>query len=380
MNISSLSDKNCENFLSSRLGYYYSYSEDDLIGDFERFELNSIYLANISRQNKTILMLDSQNNCASSDFVHQFYEHYQSAILSDSVAGPQILETPEHLRVQEKELGPIEFRRRNTGDAKSVAVVHRLIVDHQTITVLIVFTTAAQAEDLRRAIQKVRTAPDKRSEMRLYSGETSRVNSGAQFWLEHIPMPAFTLNGFGDVLELNQVARTQNPETSVIEVHGGGIYVKGEPLLVPEIYSERVSQVVEDDAGPQSASGLSFTVKQLGHGVMAYVAILPADQGPVGRMTSDPTYLLILASDLRHDVSIKQLIMLFDLTNQQAKIIKELILGRSLKEAAQSIGIKYNTARNHLYSALRNNNYNSQVDFILTYERIRLQLPIHAVK
>ena len=54
----------------------------------------------------------------------------------------------------------------------------------------------------------------------------------------------------------------------------------------------------------------------------------------------------------------------FGLTERECLVIQQLILGASLKEAADTLQISYNTARNHLASATSKTGAHSQADIV----------------
>jgi len=54
----------------------------------------------------------------------------------------------------------------------------------------------------------------------------------------------------------------------------------------------------------------------------------------------------------------------FGLTDREALLVQQLILGVSLKQAAENLQITYNTARNHLASATSKTGAHSQADIV----------------
>ena len=62
--------------------------------------------------------------------------------------------------------------------------------------------------------------------------------------------------------------------------------------------------------------------------------------------------------------SVKILSAAFGLTERECLVIQQLILGASLKEAADALQISYNTARNHLASATSKTGAHSQADIV----------------
>jgi DNA-binding CsgD family transcriptional regulator len=74
--------------------------------------------------------------------------------------------------------------------------------------------------------------------------------------------------------------------------------------------------------------------------------------------------VLITADTASNEVSAETIKAATGVTHQQARIIKKIIDGKTVRQAAEEIGISYNTARNHLAMAQQRTATSSQIELV----------------
>ena len=109
--------------------------------------------------------------------------------------------------------------------------------------------------------------------------------------------------------------------------------------------------------------------RRQGRPIVAYLSRL---QGSAADVFS-PGRACIVFTDLeaRQSARAEDLVTIFGLTGAEAKLASQLLTNDSLEQAAESLGIAYETARNQLKSVFRKTNTNRQVHLAALLARLR---------
>ncbi|WP_422384447.1 LuxR C-terminal-related transcriptional regulator [Roseibium album] len=185
-----------------------------------------------------------------------------------------------------------------------------------------------------------------------------------QFWLDQIPTAALVVEPDGRILDFNRQA-------DKVLTTGKALFIDRTVRLGarrPQIQSALQAALAK-------ASGLSLPVGPIplmdnGHpGPFFFVLpIQHKDQLHPGLAPFLAPRLPLLVTVFDPDdvpkSSVKILSTAFGLTDREALLVQQLILGVSLKQAAENLQISYNTARNHLASATSKTGAHSQADIV----------------
>jgi DNA-binding CsgD family transcriptional regulator len=79
--------------------------------------------------------------------------------------------------------------------------------------------------------------------------------------------------------------------------------------------------------------------------------------------------VIVTAYDQRREIVCDQLRAIFGLTRAEVALAMEMLIGQSLREAAQNLGVTYNTARCQLYRVFEKAGVRRQHELVLTLSR-----------
>ncbi|PVB59622.1 helix-turn-helix transcriptional regulator [Labrenzia sp. 011] len=186
------------------------------------------------------------------------------------------------------------------------------------------------------------------------------------YWIKFIKYPALVIYGNGHVL-------TSNPAAQMLRQDTGEFHVSKGRLVGPDTLRSCIRPSADsavslepcDNGFPGfSDSGVSRSKE----GIQYFVESIPDLSGESGQ--SDPVRdyfrkrIVIASSIPTVDVNPLLIKSMTGVTLQQARIIKHIVSGRTLREASELLGISYNTARNHIAMAQQRLGVNSQVELV----------------
>jgi DNA-binding CsgD family transcriptional regulator/small basic protein len=186
----------------------------------------------------------------------------------------------------------------------------------------------------------------------------------AQYWIQHIKSPALVFFGDGFILARNASADRTLQGESDLKVTNGRIVLPGrlaDQLASQSTSTPRVPAPAQDGEAPQlqsimrSASGLPFYVETV-------PSCHPQDHGQDPIRSYFRKKILIAGPSQPASADPQKIKATTDVTLQQARIIHKIISGKTLRQAAEEIGISYNTARNHLAMAQQRMGVSSQIE------------------
>lgn len=185
-----------------------------------------------------------------------------------------------------------------------------------------------------------------------------------QFWLDQIPTAALVVTPDGKIQHFNEKA------DQVLKA-GGPLYVdrtvhlsarKTKTLAALQAALTKASRT-SLPVGPVSLvengrAGPFFFVLPIEHKDQIHPGFAP--------FVTPKLPLLVTMFDPADVPNSSETILstAFGLTDREALLVQQLILGVSLKQAAENLQISYNTARNHLASATSKTGAHSQVDIV----------------
>jgi len=190
------------------------------------------------------------------------------------------------------------------------------------------------------------------------------VPANPQFWLDRIPTAALLVSPTGKIRHLNQMARRT--------LAGGGM-IHSDRML--RLTARKSSVQTALQAAIEKASRTSMPVgpvalteeRQAG----PFCFVMPIQHkdeihpGFAPFLAPAPPLLVTIfdPADVPRP-SEKILSAAFGLTERESLLVQQLVLGSSLREAADTLQISYNTARNHLASATSKTGARSQADIV----------------
>ncbi|MDX5593374.1 helix-turn-helix transcriptional regulator [Pseudovibrio sp. SPO723] len=262
-----------------------------------------------------------------------------------------------------------EFLIRHNGISKAVGVILRRegTKTAQVVANIPKAYNGNSYDELRSTMQRIvpvlRSAYSYAHEMHLRQQEQA-IDVCGRFWLEQIPTPAFILGKGGKVKAFNEAATR---------------FLKASPMLWLDRHNMLNASLTDHEQNLQDMVATCLTQHvpvgpmvlnhPKGLGVMAQAL-------PLHGLYEAPDYHRFFMADSTH-----MLLTLFDpadvqqapeelvggilgTTDKQTKLILELAKGRGLRESADSLGISYNTARNHIQNAAGRAGLNSQTELV----------------
>ncbi len=175
----------------------------------------------------------------------------------------------------------------------------------------------------------------------LVYGRNRAELTSAEYWIKHIKSPALVFFGNGTVL-------AKNPAMEKSLRKGGEL------------------RLVDGRIQPPRSLGPLFARRAGGHRYFVETIPSPTSEDETG----DPvrTYfrkkVLITTGSASNDASAEAIKAATGVTHQQARIIQKIIGGKTVRQAAEEIGISYNTARNHLAMAQQRTGTSSQLELV----------------
>ncbi|WP_299815933.1 helix-turn-helix transcriptional regulator [uncultured Roseibium sp.] len=188
----------------------------------------------------------------------------------------------------------------------------------------------------------------------------------AEYWIKFIKYPALVIYGQGHVLTCNPAARKLLESSVEFHVSEGRLVVPDE--LQASIYPSSDVVLPLEPYGDGFTASAGSSVPRSANGVQYFVERIPDLSGEDER--SDPVrdYFrkrIVVASSISViDVDPLLIKSMTGVTLQQARIIKHIISGKSLRDSSELLGISYNTARNHIALAQQRLGVNSQVELV----------------
>lgn len=199
----------------------------------------------------------------------------------------------------------------------------------------------------------------------LYGPEKSALKS-ASYWIKFIKYPALVVFGRNCLLARNTAADRLLNKPGEVHLHNGRLALPDEAasLVHPQTMPGQVEKTTADNGIVSEQIG----VHKLASGVQYYVETVPelGDE----TVTSDPirSYfrkkILIVSSELSTDTNPNLIRSATGVTLQQARVIQQILSGKTLRQAAEEIGIRYNTARNHIAMAQQRLSVSSQIELV----------------
>ena len=200
----------------------------------------------------------------------------------------------------------------------------------------------------------------------LVFGRNRAELTSAQYWIKHIKSPALVFFGNGSVLAQNPAMEKALQTDGELRLVDGRIQA---PLSLAPYFARNAGNTAFD------ASATSGTARSEQGRVMSvdgspryFVEAVPPHT-PQDE-TGDPVRayfrknVLISAAPAANTASAEAIKAATGVTHQQARIIKKIIDGKTVRQAAEEIGISYNTARNHLAMAQQRTATSSQIELV----------------
>jgi len=189
------------------------------------------------------------------------------------------------------------------------------------------------------------------------------LNDAAMAALDHMPIGVALVEPDGKILATNRLAEEITAEGDGLAVGPSGLYAKnnGERIQLQELITSAVATTRYKGSAPggiisvSRESGLRpFSVRV--SPVRNPDALLGVRRGAAAILIGDP--------ERRADPDPAQLVSLYQLTPAEARLAARLAFGGRLDEAAESLGIKYETARTHLKRVFSKTGTDRQSDLV----------------
>lgn len=200
----------------------------------------------------------------------------------------------------------------------------------------------------------------------LVYGRNRTELTSAQYWIKHIKSPALVFFGNGSVLVKNPAMEKVLQKGGELRLIDGRIQA---PLSLAPFFARNSRDLpVDAPANTGSTRQEQARVMSIAGGPRYFVEAIPSQVSD--EETRDPVRsyfrkkVLITADTTSSEVSAETIKAATGVTHQQARIIKKIIDGKTVRQAAEEIGISYNTARNHLAMAQQRTATSSQIELV----------------
>ncbi|WP_417710036.1 helix-turn-helix transcriptional regulator [Roseibium aggregatum] len=200
----------------------------------------------------------------------------------------------------------------------------------------------------------------------LVYGRNRAELTSAEYWIKHIKSPALVFFGNGTVLAKNPAMEKSLRKGGELRLVDGRIQP---PRSLGPLFARRTENASRDipaHAGKVQPSKARIINSAGGHRYFVETIPSPTSEDETG----DPvrTYfrkkVLITTGSASNDASAEAIKAATGVTHQQARIIQKIIGGKTVRQAAEEIGISYNTARNHLAMAQQRTGTSSQLELV----------------
>ncbi|MBD1546426.1 helix-turn-helix transcriptional regulator [Roseibium aggregatum] len=195
------------------------------------------------------------------------------------------------------------------------------------------------------------------------------------FWLEQIPTPAFVVDGGRRLIHMNTLAEQTLKRDDALTTSPGAVLTSSD-ILVRKRIEDAIgrAQATSSPVGPvflrgPGQRGSFFFVLPVRPEGQVHPSLAPF-LGP--RMPFLVTYF---NPEDRPKTAQGVLAGALGVTERESALLQELIYGSSLREAADRLGIAYNTARNQLASVHTKTGTRSQSDVVRMGAQLLARLP-----
>jgi len=189
------------------------------------------------------------------------------------------------------------------------------------------------------------------------------LNEAAMAALDHMPIGVALVGPDGKVFAANRLAEEITAEGDGLAVGPGGLYARhnGEKILLQELIASAVATTRFKGSVPGGVIAVSRESGLRPFSVRVAPVRNPGDlfgvrRGAAAVFIGDP--------ERRVDPDPAQLVSLYQLTPAEARLAARLASGGRLDEVAESLGIKYETARTHLKRVFGKTGTDRQSDLI----------------
>ena len=180
--------------------------------------------------------------------------------------------------------------------------------------------------------------------------------------LDHLPLGVVLVGEKANVLGMNRFARNIIAESNDIWVAPDNrLMSKKSPgmgylqHLIEQIFANSETQSVScviTFPGGQESSALSLNLLRLGHNVIP------------GLDVQNAAAVLIATNSIERAISENALMEVYNVTHAEARLMRLLVAGQKLEEAADNLGIKFHTARAQLRAIFEKTDTHRQVDLV----------------
>lgn len=200
-------------------------------------------------------------------------------------------------------------------------------------------------------------------------------SKAATFFLDRIPAAAFVVTADLKLKQLNGKAEALANQQSELRIEPG-LYLRFRNTKSHDLVKTQVANVAKSGKPhiPEKLLGADRIAKLLFALPVSGVSGLPSILGPFLPNTSDVLLLIFDPSDVPPSSEVL-LQMALGLTERESAVVQQLINGSGLREAADVLGITYNTARNHIAAVTDKIGANSQTAVVKMGAQILSRLP-----
>jgi DNA-binding CsgD family transcriptional regulator len=188
--------------------------------------------------------------------------------------------------------------------------------------------------------------------------ESRMLNDGLSTALDRSPYGLLVLSADGRVRHANAAAQRMLAEP-------GGISVLGGKLVASDAADSQRLQAMVAAAGAAGRTGNATSIRRRGERSPLSVVAAPVAAERFSLFHAEPGVVVCVSDpDAASSVSESFLRDLFGLTGAQARVARALMEGQTLREAAETLGLSFNTVRVHLARIFEKTGANRQAELV----------------
>lgn len=182
--------------------------------------------------------------------------------------------------------------------------------------------------------------------------------SSAQF-NDLLPFSCIHLDATGSVVEMNRRAHAMLAEGDGLELASGKL--RATRAASDNVFQQRLRDLLS--SGPRPRVSFARLVRRSGRGIyLAFMNAVPSESTAAVRVPS--VRLLVIDTNKCNYMPRQVLQALFDLTEAESLVALHLSQGDTIEEAANRLGIAYNTARHHVERIFKKTGTHRQSDLM----------------
>ncbi|WP_298821474.1 LuxR C-terminal-related transcriptional regulator [uncultured Roseibium sp.] len=193
----------------------------------------------------------------------------------------------------------------------------------------------------------------------------------SDYWIKHIKHAALVVYGNGYLLTKNSAAEALLQSGEDLRIVDGRIL--GPADLLARFYPAKSIDALAVQGLSQSSPSTQRHILHTASGTQLLLEPVPSfsDEDKQDDPVRNYFTKKILVASTDGPINADPLLIkaTAGVTLQQARLIQQLIAGKSVRQAAEEIGIRYNTARNHIAMAQQRLEVSSQAELINVVQR-----------